>query len=189
MSRPRSHKISNPKQLLAISSPVRAQIIGLMENREAYSVRELAEYLGMPMESLYYHIHHLVKAGLLVRKGERAGTTRHEAVYRLLAGQVCVDWQNHTPAFKEALKKAVRTAHRLSERMAEAAIESDVCRLGGLAAGARIQQESARLSKAKLRELIGMLMEIDRFVMENNDPGEETTYVVTASVAPMLKGE
>jgi predicted ArsR family transcriptional regulator len=189
MIRPNRHTITDPSQLLAISSPIRAQIIGIMENREAYSVREIAQYLGMQTESVYYHVHQLVKAGLLNKKGRRSCTTRDEAVYQLLARHIYVDWSNVTPAYREALKKAVRTAHRLSERMIETAIDSDTCRLGGLTAHARIQQESARLSKEKLRELIRMLMEIDRFVMENSDPEEETTYVVTASVAPILARE
>jgi predicted ArsR family transcriptional regulator len=158
-----------------------------MENREEYSVREIAEYLSMQAESVYYHVHQLVKAGLLVRKGQRSCTTRNEAVYRLLARSICVDWDNKTPAFIDALKKASRAAHRLSERMVDDALDSEVCKIGGPTADARIQQESVRMSKAKLRELIRMLIEIDNFVMENNDPEEEITYVVTASVAPILR--
>jgi predicted ArsR family transcriptional regulator len=188
MTRPRSHKISDPSMLLAISSPVRAQIIGIMENRDEYSVKEIAEYLSMPAESVYYHVHQLVKAGLLVRRGKRSRTTRSEAVYQLLARSICVDWNNKSPEFLDALRKASRAAHRLSERMVDEAIDSGACKLGGLTADARIQQESVRMSKEKLRELIGMLIEIDNFVMENNDPDEETTYLVTASVAPILRG-
>jgi hypothetical protein len=75
----------------------------------------------------------------------------------------------------------------MAERMVDDALDSGVCKIGGPTADARIQQESVRMSKAKLHELIGMLIEIDNFVMENNDPDEETTYVVTASVAPILK--
>lgn len=187
MNRPRRHKISDPSELMAISSPIRAQIIGIMENRDEYSVREIAEYLSMPAESVYYHVHQLVKAGLLVRKGQRPCTTRSEAVYQLLAGSICVDWENKTSAFLEALKKASRGAHRLSERMVDEAIDSGMCKLGGPNADARIQQESVRMSKKKLRELIAMLIDVDNFVMENNDPDEETTYVVTASVAPILR--
>jgi len=169
-------------------SPVRARIIGLFEVREICSVRELAEALDLPMESLYYHIHALVRAGLLVREGQRAAKTRSEAVYRLLARQISVDWSNRTPEYLAALKKAVRLAHRFSERMMEEAIDRDTCRMGGPTAQAHVQQETVRLGKAKMRQLIGMLKEIDRFVIENNDPAAESTYVVTATVAPVLKG-
>lgn len=187
MTRPASHKITDPAQLLAISSPIRAQIVGIMENREGYSVREIAEHLSMPTESVYYHVHHLVKSGLLIQKGKRSCTTRSETIYQLLARSICVDWSNSSTEYQDALKKAVRVAHRLAERMMEAAIDSEECRLGGLTANARVQQESVRLGKDKLRELIKMLHEIDEFILENNDPEEETTYVVTATVAPILK--
>jgi len=131
-------------------------------------------------------VRQLVKAGLLIRMGQRSCTTRSEAVYRLLARSICVDWENKTPEFLDALKKASRAAHRLSERMFEDALDSGICKLGGPTADARIQQESVRMSKANLRKLIGMLIEVDNFVMENNDPEEETTYMVTASVSPIL---
>lgn len=187
MPRPRRHKITDPVQLLAIGSPIRAKIVSIMENREEYSVREMADHLGMRAESIYYHVHALVKAGLLIRKRQRPATTRSEVAYQLLAGQICVDWKNMTPAYRSALKKAVRVAHRLSERIMEEALDDPTCRFGGATAGARVQQESVRLGKKKFRELIGMLQEIKRFTMENNDPGEETTYVITAAVAPIRR--
>jgi len=185
MPRPSRHKITDPRQLLAISSPIRAKIVSIMENREEYSVREMAEHLGMRAESIYYHVHELVKAGLLIGKRQRPAITRSEVAYQLLARKIYVDWTNTDRAYRAALKKAVRVAHRLSERIMEEALDDPSCRFGGLAAGARIQQESVRLSKKKFRELIRKLHEIERFIMENNDPGQNTTYVLTAAVAPL----
>lgn len=188
MPRPLRHKITDPKQLLAIGSPIRAQIVSILENTSECSVREMADHLGMQSESIYYHVHALVKAGLVVRGRQRKATTRAEAVYRLIARQICVDWKNTTFAYRSALKKAVRVAHRLSERMMENALDDPRCRFGGANAGARVQQDAVRLSKKKYRELIGKLQEIERFIMENNDSEEETTYVLTAAVAPMTRG-
>ncbi len=187
MPRPRRHKITDPDQLLAISSPIRAKIVTILENRNEYSVREIAEELGMRVESIYYHVHQLVNAGLLVRTRQRPATTRSEAAYRLLARQICVDWKNTAPPYRSALKKAVRVAHRLSERVMEEALDNRDCSFGGMKAGARVQQESVRLSRAKFRELLGKLQEIERFIMENNDPNEATTYLLTAAAAPLAR--
>ena len=189
VKRPALHQIRSAQQMRALCSPIRAQIISIMENREEYSVGEIAADLGMQAESVYYHVHALAQAGLLLQAGERFGSTRPKVTYRLLAERVCVDWENTRADYRKALKKATRTAHRLAERLTERAIDDPGCRMNGPDADAWMGQEGVRLGPEKLRELMLKLAEIDRFIIENNvagDADEETTYMVTVSVLPLL---
>ena len=184
MTRPSKHLIVRPAEIRALASPVRTEIVSLMENRGVLSVREMAAHLGMATESLYYHVNALAKLGLLVETGRRAGTTRPEALYALCADRVYVDWENRKPAYRAALKKAVRIAHRLSERVTQAAVDDAACPMNSPDAGARFQQECVFLDEERLRQLMDKLLEIDRFLAEHQDPKAEHAYVITVAVAP-----
>jgi len=145
------------------------RIISILEKREECSVRNIAAHLGMQPESVYYHVHKLVKLGLV-------------------AERIHVDWTNTQPAYRAALKKAVRTSHRLSERAMQEAIDDPACSINRPGAQARFQQESVMLGEAHRRELLERLEELDRFLAEKHDPAAEDVYVVTIAVAPLHRG-
>jgi len=172
----------------ALTSPIRMQIISIMEKHGDRSVREIASHLGMLPESVYNHVHELVKLGLLVESGRRSGTTRSEALFRLIADRVHVDWASASPTYRTALKKATRVAHRLSERVMEEAIDDADCPINRPGARARFQQESVILDEKHLRELLVRLEELDSFLAEKHDPEAEDVYVVTVAVGPLRRG-
>lgn len=188
MRRPARYTISRIDQLQAIVSPVRQEILTILEEFEQFAVRELAEHLGRPVESVYYHVHQLVKVGLVESVGSRPGTTRPETLYQVVARRLSVDRENPSPRYQQVLKKAVHSALLFADRLAQRAFDDDRGVLGGPDANFQVRQRSARLSKSKLRELAAMLAEVDRFLVENNDLSTETSYVVTTAYAPVLRG-
>ena len=188
MARPPLHQITRPAQMRALASPVRMRIISILEKREECSVRNIAAHLGMQPESVYYHVHKLVKLGLVAEKGRGPGAARPAPVFQLVAERIHVDWTNTQPAYRAALKKAVRTSHRLSERAMQEAIDDPACSINRPGAQARFQQESVMLGEAHRRELLERLEELDRFLAEKHDPAAEDVYVVTIAVAPLHRG-
>ena len=60
-----NREISSPRQIRALISPVRQDIVDTVEAAGPCSVADLACLLGMPADGLYYHIRCLTRAGLL----------------------------------------------------------------------------------------------------------------------------
>ncbi len=70
--------ITDPLVVKALAHPVRAQLLALLGDRVA-SPNELARELGMPLNSVSYHVRRLVALGFLrlVKKTPRRGAVEH----------------------------------------------------------------------------------------------------------------
>ena len=75
---------SNTAVYDALSSPLRAELMVLMEALGEAVVAELAEAVGRPADRLYHHVHKLEKAGLIRAIGTRAAPRRDQTVYALV---------------------------------------------------------------------------------------------------------
>ena len=68
-------------QLRALSSPARQEILEAVQTCSPCSIAEIAEYLGRPADSLYYHMRNLTKVGLLKEHSTRKAKRREEVLY------------------------------------------------------------------------------------------------------------
>src|SRR5436190_2021792 len=84
LERPRAAGgLSSPAQVRALESPRRQEIVDALAALGASSVAELADHLGRPADSLYFHVRKLLKVGV-IRELELRKSGRHEwAVYAL----------------------------------------------------------------------------------------------------------
>ena len=189
MKRPAEYIIHDVAQLRAIATAARHEIVAIMEELEEFSVGDLAAYLGRPAESIYYHVNNLVSVGLVLEVSTRVGNTRPEKLYALVGRRLFVDRECRDPEYRAILKKSARSVVRLSERLLHRALDDPRCHLSGPHANFQLHQRSARLSKPKLRQLAKLLAEVDQFLLDNNDPNQGVSYVVTSSFAPVLAWE
>ena len=77
------YPITDLAQFKALTSPARGEILDIVSLMGSLSIADMAEYLGKPIDSLYYHVRKLVKVGLLVEKVKRKSKRQMEAVYDL----------------------------------------------------------------------------------------------------------
>jgi DNA-binding transcriptional ArsR family regulator len=79
----RQHVIELPRQMRALASSVRQEIVDTIEalGGEA-SVAALAAHLGRPSDGLYYHLRVLVRAGLLRELADRGDGRRYRTPAR-----------------------------------------------------------------------------------------------------------
>lgn len=69
---PRPYRITSPRQLRALASAARQDIIDAVAGSGPTTIAELADRLGRPADALYHHVRQLVKCGLLIEgAGER----------------------------------------------------------------------------------------------------------------------
>jgi predicted ArsR family transcriptional regulator len=178
-SRRGPHTIREARQLAALRAPLAFQVAAAMEEAVSCTVTELSARLGRNAESLYYHVHKLVRAGLAVTQGTRAAGRRAETVYALAGSEIRVDPNERSPAFLRALDGVYRAALRFAERDLSRALKFEYGTRPGPRSATALRQRTVRLdgrAQGKLRE---MLEELDRFLAEHNDPSGPESYTVT----------
>lgn len=183
LGRPDAHVIEDPRQLQALASPLRQQLVWAMERIGRCSVAEVGHHVGVAPESLYYHMHKLTDVGLVAEVAKRRAGRRLESVYELVGKRVTVDPGQRSPEYLAALAAVGRSILRAAERAYGRAIE----RLAapGSPPGPRpmLLQWSAQLSEESAAELRQRLVEIDDFLSAHDDPVAGHPYSITAVVS------
>ena len=64
-------RVTHLDQIETLSSPARQGILSSVETYGPCSISEIADNLGRPADSLYYHIRKMTRVGLLVDRGSR----------------------------------------------------------------------------------------------------------------------
>lgn len=108
--------VTSRKQLLAIASPGREEIIDAVGLLGPCTVPDLARFIGRSRHSLYYHIRALRDCGLLLeshRSGERTKTT---AVYDLPGRPLSVRFDLSTERSRRAVLALARARLRSGTR-------------------------------------------------------------------------
>jgi len=80
---PRRVDLRAAKDLEAIGSPVRLEILKHLQADGELTVFELARRMGRSTDGLYYHVRRLIEIGVLVRSGTRPAGRREEALLSL----------------------------------------------------------------------------------------------------------
>ena len=110
------YRIDDEKQLLALKSPVRQEIVDAIGAGGPETIAEIAAQLGRPADGLYYHVRRLQKVGLLVEKGRRRAGKRFEAIYDLPDREMRVRYPLGDQKRMEPLADAVTAMLRLTDR-------------------------------------------------------------------------
>ncbi len=106
--------ILSARQVRALISPVRQEIVDALESAGPRSVAELAALLGQAPDGLYFHLRHLERSGLVVER-ERRKTGRHvAAVYDLVTRPLRLSYA--APARAGDLAAVIASALRLATR-------------------------------------------------------------------------
>lgn len=182
----KTHIAEDPAQRKALTSPLRLEIIGLFTTREALSVAEMAERMGRPTASLYYHVRLLESVGLLKRTGGKPGARREEALYRPIAERFAIPADPESGEGVSDVTKTVATAFRMAERDFEAAIASDSLRREGPLRNAYVTRVHCRVSKDELRELNRHLRSIENVLAgaaRRAKPGSESDQYLSLTLA------
>ncbi len=181
--KPKILLIREPRQVRALRTPLRQELLQELSLLRSASVKELASALGKPAASLYYHVHELEKAGLIRGKASRRSGTKQETVYETTAERIRIDRTKRTKAFVEALGDLHRTALNQASRE----VASALARGSGDASDDSLMlvRLSARLSQQDVRKARRMLNELAAFIGERDSSGNEETFSFTAAMAKL----
>ncbi|HKE15132.1 MAG TPA: helix-turn-helix domain-containing protein [Kofleriaceae bacterium] len=178
--------IDSLRQLRALVSPVRQELIDLLQTLGKASIAELAHRLGRPADGLYYHVRALVGAGLVVPVGQRSAGRREEVVYSTAAPERKLSLRyrpEHAPS-ATALGQLVGSMLRTAERDFRAGL----ARAGVIVEGRRRELWAARgkgwLSPAELERVNALLVELGTMLERGPSAARTQLFTLTYVLAP-----
>lgn len=118
------YRIRTARQIEALASPARQEVVDSLAVSGAVSIAELASDLGRAPDSLYYHVRQLERVGLVVQRGARSVGARNEVLYDVPGARMVIDREPRSPAEQRALLRVVTSALRGAERELRSALES-----------------------------------------------------------------
>ena len=188
MPRPRASQdvlLTEPEEIQALASLTAHQIVSVMERVRSATVTELAEHVGIPAGSLYYHVRKLEAVGVLAPTEKRSTGGRMETVYAIQGREVVLDSSSRRPKVLAALARTVRTRLRAVERWYLAALHDGDTVRTGRGRNLSLHQHHARLSPRHRDELQRRIADLEAFLLEHDDPRRTDFTHVTVAVLPV----
>lgn len=165
MSRRRkSYLIETAEQRAAVSSPIRLEILGQFTSPGGMSIAEVAERMGRPATTLYYHFRILEKVGVLIRTGSRPGTKKSEVLYEPVANRFEYAVEQNSQSAVGAAVKAVSLAFRMAERDLESVLTSGTARPSGKYRNTIAGRLHCRTTRSTLAEINQHLQAIQKIL-------------------------
>jgi predicted transcriptional regulator len=174
--------LRDPETVRALRTPLRREILETVIRLRDCSVKELAAELGRAPAALYYHIHELVRAGLIRETGKRPAGKRLESVFEPVAERIMLDRTLRSRPFLEALADLQRSTLRTATRELTRALKVRPKKGEAPAESASLVRVTARLKPRTAARASRMLRELARFLEANDDPEAADTYSVTAAL-------
>lgn len=150
---PTPHQISKPRQIAALASPARQEIVDAIEAGGPCSVAEVAAVLGRAQDGLYYHVRELVRVGLLVEVERRRTARRDESVYDLVGRPLELRYAPGRTRSTAEIVRVIGAMVRLAHRSFGAALRGGEVVAHGPGRNIWAARSRAWLTPADLREI------------------------------------
>jgi DNA-binding transcriptional ArsR family regulator len=110
------HVIKEEKELAALVSGPRQEIIDVLSQMGTPSVAELATALGRPADAIYYHLRILQRAGLVLYAGNRNRGQRQEQLFRAISPDLQLEYKIGKGGNAHEITAIIRSMLRLGAR-------------------------------------------------------------------------
>jgi transposase-like protein len=155
--------IEQPRQIAALASATRQEIVDAAVASGAFTVAELARRLDRPADALYFHVRLLERVGLLLRTGESGEGRARAAVYdvpgrplKLRYGSSVQVARRIGPVLDGILRLARRDVRRALER-GDALVEGPVRDTWGARARGWLGRSELERANQLLQELLDLV--------------------------------
>ena len=185
----KSFNITSQRQIEALVSPVRQEIVDVIDAAGPSSAGEIGELLGRPQDGLYYHIKKLVDVGLLKEVGVRETARRGETVYDTSGRPMRLVYQPGNTANARGVIRILGATLRLAERNFARAIRRRDTVVDGPARalwGARI---TGWVNRSELKEINEHLNAIVQIAQSSKRRRGATLHEVTFVLSPLESAE
>lgn len=160
-ARSQSLRLRTAEQRRAIRSPLRQELLELLDASGPCGVADLATRMGRPADRLYYHVRLLQEAGIIRPAGSRKSGKRDEILYEPAAERFEVEADGDSTD-AEHLVATLRPALRRAERELGAAVRAAASDKAALERDVYAGRMRAHLTSSQRTEVRRHLREIER---------------------------
>lgn len=180
--------VESHEQLEALSSPARRELIDAVQLLGPCAIAEVAEALGKPADSLYYHVRKLLQVGLLKQVALRRGVRRDEAVYDLPGRPLRLRFNLDHDDTSDLIVSSAAATLRLTERSFRAAVERRQGQYGGPKRDLLCERYRRPLNASELQEVnnhLDAIVEVLSRPVDSSAAAKGDVYSVTLAVTPV----
>lgn len=175
--------IASKKQLSALASASRQEILDVLTQMGSVSVAGLAATLDRPPDALYYHLRILRRAGLVENVGERKTKRRQEALFRAIARDLQIDYDLARRNNEKILTAVASSMLRLGIRDFRRAIRSNSVIVSGKQRELWAARKTGWLRKGDLHGVLKSIRRLGRSVARPRGNGQ--LYGITILLTPL----
>lgn len=175
--------IRSQKQLAALVSGVRQDIVDLLAEMGNASVAQLAAGLGRPADALYFHLRALHKAGLVQSAGFRYSGRRKERLFCTTASELRLQYDPQSSMNRASVNAIVRSMLRLGIRDFTRAFQPGPLIVDGPGRELVALRKTGRLSSRQLADVNQSIGRLTRSVFRPGRKGR--LYAITILLIPL----
>ena len=179
----RGYEISGPRQVEALASPVRQEIVDAVQASGPCSAGQLAELLGRTQDGLYYHLRVLTRVGLLCEKGTRATRRRDERVYDVPGRPLKLRYEPGRASARGRVTRVASSMLRLAQRSFARGLADGGARVRGPDRNVWAARAKAWLTHAEVVRVNELLEEVMAVSRLGRRPGA-SLHSITFVLAP-----
>jgi len=181
-----TYTIRQPRELAALASARKQEIVDVLAGMGDVSVAELAAALGRPADRLYFHLRALKRVGLVQSAGWRYHGRRREALVRTIAPELRLRYEPRDGTRGDALAAIVASMFRLGVRDFRHALRVPDVAVSG---GRRELWALRRTGRLRPSQLAGVNRAIAKLVRALPEPrGQGRLYAITVLFTPLDRG-
>jgi DNA-binding transcriptional ArsR family regulator len=178
-----TYAVRGKKQLAALASSARQEVVDVLSQMGTVSVSELATALGRPADALYYHLRSLENSGLVVRERDRRQGSRQEKLYRTVSPDLQLQYKIGRKGNVREITAIVGSMLRLGIRDFRNAFRSGRARVAGPGRELWALRKTGWL---KRREITGVNKVIESLLNDVAKPrGGGRLYAITVLLTPL----
>ncbi|MCI0415006.1 helix-turn-helix domain-containing protein [bacterium] len=180
--------VSEPRRLKLLVSLLRQEILDIVRARGNCSAREIALDLGVPHDSIYYHLRKLVKAGLLIQRGKRAAIRRHETCYSIPGDELQIEYDLSSPQSVRILVKVIASLLRATRKDFMSGVNSTRAKVTGKHRNLWGARMTAWLNKEDVAAIGQLLVQIEERLRRSRYGKGKSLHAISWIIAPLENG-
>lgn len=175
--------IDSKKQLTALASAARQEILDILVQMGTVSVTELAATLDRAPDGLYYHLRILMQAGLVNRVGARRAKRRREVLFRAVARDLRIDYEESRQRNTKTLTAVIGSMLRLGIRDFRDALRNGEAIVSGKNRELWASRKTGWLEKNQLNGVLESIERLGQAVARPRGAGQ--LYGITILLTPL----
>jgi len=174
-------------QLQVITSPIKQEIIDVIQARGQCSVSDIAEELGRPADGLYYHIKALLKEQLVVEVGTTKKAGQVETIYSTSQSGSLMEagYDRSDPEKIKAMNKIVSSMMKIAVKDFSAGLTLGAAIVEGDNRNLSATRIKSRLTNDEVRKVNRLLAELTAIFNHQRRDNSENLYSIAWILAPI----